>query len=487
MKTCTLIVHDQTNVSLRGLDPAVRRKLVENSKFFVPHSRHTPTFKLGRWDGYVNFTNIAGDTYLNLLDRLLPIVEEAGYFIELQDHRRPMSVVFPEITEDYFVRHSTNPYWPPGHPHAGKPIMLRDYQVDVIKTLAANPQAIVVSPTGSGKTIMTAALSHAVEKFGRTIIIVPNKSLVTQTEADYKNVGLDVGVFFGDRKEYDRQHTICTWQSLAVLSKKSKSQRADYLNEFIKDVVAVIVDECHTSKSTQLRDLLTGPFAHIPIRWGLTGTIPKDEVHYYALLTGLGPVAGKLQASSLQEQGVLANCMINVIQTKDEINYGDYQQEYSYLVTDPKRIDWMAEYIDKLSENGNTLVLVDRIQTGEMLVERIPGSSFVSGSTNAAKRKNEYDSIQVTDNRVLVATYGVAAVGINIPRIFNLILVEPGKSFVRVIQSIGRGLRKAEDKDRVEIYDIHSLAKFSKRQFNVRRKYYDEANYPYEIKYVKYK
>ena len=131
--------------------------------------------------------------------------------------------------------------------------------------------------TGAGKTLMTAALSASVEKYGRSIIVVPNKSLVTQTEADYVNMGLDVGVFFGDRKEFGRTHTICTWQSLNVLLKNTKNQVADVtIQDFIEDVVCIIIDEVHQAKADALKTLLTGVMSHIPIRWGLTGTIPKE-------------------------------------------------------------------------------------------------------------------------------------------------------------------------------------------------------------------
>ena len=105
--------------------------------------------------------------------------------------------------------------------------------------------------------------------------------------------------------------------------------------------------------------------------------------------------------------------------------------------------------------------------------------SFVSGDTNLTERKEQYDEVATATNKVIVATYGVAAVGINIPRIFNLVLVEPGKSFVRVIQSIGRGIRKAEDKDFVQIWDITSTCKFAKRHLTKRKAYYKEANYPF--------
>jgi superfamily II DNA or RNA helicase len=174
------------------------------------------------------------------------------------------------------------------------------------------------------------------------------------------------------------------------------------------------------------------------------------------------------------------------MQLQDTVSYSTYQEELSYLTTNVKRIDFMAEFISKLSQSGNTLVLVDRVKSGEMLVERLPDSSFVSGAMKTTDRKEQYDEVKTATNKIIVATYGVAAVGINIPRIFNLVLLEPGKSFVRVIQSIGRGIRKAEDKDHVEIWDVTSSAKFSKRHLTTRKKYYEDAGYPYQVQKVKY-
>jgi superfamily II DNA or RNA helicase len=101
-------------------------------------------------------------------------------------------------------------------------------------------------------------------------------------------------------------------------------------------------------------------------------------------------------------------------------------------------------------------------------------------------RKEEYDEIKTSDNKIIVATYGVAAVGINIPRIFNLVLLEPGKSFVRVIQSIGRGIRRAEDKDFVQIWDITAATKYAKRHLTERKRFYKDAHYQFTIEKVKY-
>ena len=141
----------------------------------------------------------------------------------------------------------------------------------------------------------------------------------------------------------------------------------------------------------------------------------------------------------------------------------------------------MAGKIKDIIATGNTLVLVNRIETGKMLIERIPDAVFVSGEVKTKDRKDEYDEVKTSDDKVIVATYGVAAVGINIPRIFNLVLLEPGKSFVRVIQSIGRGIRKAEDKDFVQIWDITSSCKYAKRHLTERKKFYKDAKYPFVV------
>ena len=161
--------------------------------------------------------------------------------------------------------------------------------------------------------------------------------------------------------------------------------------------------------------------------------------------------------------------------------FRNYQEEYSFLVTDDHRIGWMGNKIKEISQTGNTLVLVNRIDTGNKLIELIPDAVFVSGAVKLTDRKEEYDEIKTSSDKIIVATYGVAAVGINIPRIFNLVLIEPGKSFVRVIQSIGRGIRRAEDKDHVEIWDITSACKYAKKHLTERKKFYKEAKYPFVI------
>jgi len=480
--TCRLIIEDEVNIKLEGLEVDVRRKLSNALKFEVPYARYMPQYKLGRWDGKVAFFGIGGTGYVNHLDTIVDVLTKQGVeIVDIDDRRHPIDLKFNTITEEYWG----DTCWPKGHPAEGEPIRLRDYQVEVINNFLKNPQALQEVATGAGKTIITATLSKITEPYGRSLVVVPNKSLVTQTEEDYINCGLDVGVYFGDRKELGKTHTICTWQSLNILDKKFKDGSAVLsLAEFLEGVSTIIIDEVHQAKAEVLKNLLTRNLRNAPIRWGLTGTIPKERFEFESIHASLGPVIGQVSAKELQDKGVLSQCHVNIVQLVDTQVHTDYQSELKYLVTNDDRVAYIGSLLNKVKESGNTLILVDRISAGEKLQELIPGSTFVKGDVKLKDRKEAYDEINEGTNHVVIATYGVAAVGINIPRIFNLVLIEPGKSFVRVIQSIGRGVRKAKDKDFVQIWDLTSTCKFAKRHLTQRKKFYKEAEYPFTIEKV---
>ena len=172
---------------------------------------------------------------------------------------------------------------------------------------------------------------------------------------------------------------------------------------------------------------------------------------------------------NLEPSNISTNCAINL-----QIN----------RVTSISQQDKLKDII----KGGNTLVLVDRIKAGKILQEGLGDESvFISGSVKSADRREQYDEVQTADNKAIIATYGVASVGIDIPRIFNLVLLEPGKSFVRVIQSIGRGIRKAEDKDYLHVVDITSNLKYSKRHLTKRKAFYKEQGFPFTVTKVEYK
>ena len=484
MATCRLIIEDEVNIKLEGLEVDVRRRIANALKFEVPYARYMPQYKLGRWDGKVAFFGIGGTGYVNHLGTITDVLHKCNVEItDIVDNRQTVDLHFDKVDADYWGDKT----WPKGHPAEGEKIRLRDYQVEVINNFLENPQSLQEVATGAGKTIITATLSNITDTYGRSLVIVPNKSLVTQTEEDYINCGLDVGVYFGDRKELGKTHTICTWQSLNILDKKSKDGEALLsLAEFLEGVSTIIIDEVHQAKAEVLKKLLTQNLRNAPIRWGLTGTIPKEKFEFESIHASLGPVIGQVTAKELQDKGVLSNCHVNVIQLIDTVAHKNYQEELKYLVTNKDRIKYIGKLLDTISNSGNTLILVDRISAGEMLQDLIPNSVFVKGDVKLKDRKEAYDEIKEATNKVIIATYGVAAVGINIPRIFNLVLIEPGKSFVRVIQSIGRGVRKAKDKDFVQIWDITSTCKFAKRHLTQRKKFYKEAQYPFTIEKVEW-
>ena len=486
MPTCKVIIRDEVNVKIENLDLDTRKALVKKFKYEDPTARYRPSYKLGRWDGSIPFFGLGGTTYLSMLGQVLEYLEQKNYYIEVEDLRNSTNLEFSQIFEDFWGDKT----WPAGHRFAGEKIRLRDDQVEVINKFLENPQCIQEIATGFGKTITTATLAKICEKFGRTICIVPNKSLVEQTEEDFINCGLDVGVYYGDRKDLNKTHTICTWQSLNILDKKSKNFGENTeiltLTEFLDGVETVMVDEVHMAKAEVLKNLLTRNLANAPIRWGLTGTVPKQDFEFQSLKASLGDVVHRVKAHELQEKGVLSNCHVNVIQTAEWKEFSSYPEELKYLVTDPVRMTYISSIINKISKSGNTLVLVDRIESGKFLTDHLEDAVFISGAVKTKDRKEEYDEIKTSDNKIIVATYGVAAVGINIPRIFNLVLLEPGKSFVRVIQSIGRGIRKADDKDHVEIWDLTAATKYAKKHLTERKKFYREAQYPFSIEKTKY-
>lgn len=475
-----LIIKDEVNVKFEGLDLFARKKYMNKYKYQVPYARHMPSYKLGRWDGCVNFFSLGGVTYLRLLEDILVEMEKDGIVIEdIEDHRIAHDFKFEQVKEDSYSHF----VWPKGHPDAGNPITLRDYQVEAINRYLSEPQCIQEISTGAGKTILSAVLASRIEAYGRSIVLVPNKDLVTQTERDFKLLGLDAGVYFGDRKELNKQHTICTWQSLNNLYKKSRDEDLEHdIHDFLDNVICVMVDEAHMAKADVVKQQMGTVFAQVPIRWGMTGTIPKEDFERMSLVVSVGPVVGKIAAADLQEKGVLASCHVNIIQIQDFKEFGNYQEELKYLLTNPNRLENISNLVAQIAEDGNTLVLVDRISAGEELCAQLGDRAvFVNGAMKSSDRRDHYDEVSEADGKIIVATYGVAAVGINIPRIFNLVLLEPGKSFVRVIQSIGRGIRKAEDKDFVQIWDITSNCKFAKRHLTKRKTFYNDAKYPWSL------
>jgi superfamily II DNA or RNA helicase len=479
-----LIIEDEINAKFVDMPADLRRILHQKYKIFNPANRFIPSVRLGRWDGKIAFFTLGGATYINLLPEILEFLENKNVEIELIDNRTYNTQFEFDSVDSSSYSHIL---WPPGHELAGQPVMMRESQVEPTNIFLRNRQGIQSLATGLGKSLITAILADKVGKYGRSLLIVPNKDLIVQTEKYYQNLNLNCGVYYGDRKDFGRQHTICTWQSLHRLFEKPLVDPligTITIEMFLQNMVCVISDECHGIKYNILSSLLNGPLAKIPIRWALTGTIPKEEFDRMALTISIGQVLNKVTASELQEAGILSNCDIKIRQLQDYTEYTTYSSELEYLVGNPDRLQYLAKHIAEIGQSGNTLVLVGRKKTGKELEKLIPGSIFLSGLTKNTIRKEHYDEVATSNNKIIIATSGIAAVGIDIPRLFNLVFIEPGKSYVKTIQSVGRGLRKAHDKDKVSIYDYCSSCKFSKRHLARRKVFYKESNYPFTIEKI---
>ena len=481
MSTVKLQILDEVKCKFVNLSPEIRQYLHKKSKIFNPQNRYVPSFRMGRWDGKTAYFSMGGDTYINLLEPMLEFLYDKNISVEIEDFRKyNRNFSFDSIDCNYFSCLN----WPEGHQKAGEPIVLREHQVEAINIMLNNIQGIAQLPTGSGKTAIVSILSHKVEKYGRSIVIVPNKDLIEQTENYYKLFGLDVGVFYGDKKQFFHKHTICTWQSLEKLRESPIDIGADEpitFEKYMDGVVAVICDEVHSAKATILSNLLTRELAHIPIRWGLTGTIPKEEFEMINLTISIGSIIHRLATIDLQDSGILSTCEVKIAQLIDSKSFLSYTDEYEYLVTDPKRLEYISSLITEVSKNGNVLILVGRKETGRILESLIPDSVFISGATKSSTRKEHYDEVKLSNEKILIATAAIAAVGIDIPRLNALVLFECGKSFVRTIQSVGRVLRTSFDKNHAIILDICSTCKFSKRHLTNRKRYYEEQKFPYTL------
>jgi superfamily II DNA or RNA helicase len=457
-RVCTVTVNDEVFAWIGGLTKGEHQFLYKHMGVMVDGAVFTPLYKLGKWDGRVHFYTDDGRIHLRLLDQVLSFLEGWGYEIDLRDNRRPVDQLAGAIGSDWFTSRVE-----------GCTVELRPYQVDALARAVAAGSGVVLSCTGSGKTWMCAALAQLLLDNGRrTVVIVPSADLVEQTLATFRAGGVDCGAYSGDRKELDRPVVVATWQALQN-------------NPTVVEAFgAVIVDECHGAKAEVVDRLLTEHAKHIPYRWGFTGTLPKPKSDATTIRGTLGDVLVEIKASELIRLGYLAEIEIQPIEIQEPVeeDFPDYSAEKSYLARSPHRLELIADLaVAKSQEHGNTLVLVNSLKMGAALQALIPDSVFLRGATDNDVRAEWYSAFADRDNMVVIATYGIASTGISIDRVFCLVMVDAGKSFVRAIQTIGRSLRRAGDKTKAWAYDVYSNLKISKKHARDRAKYYKEASY----------
>lgn len=492
-RTAKIKVLDEVNCVIVGLTNDHIEWFSNRYAKHVPNYYFNPKFKLGTWDGKIQFFHKTGKTYTYLLNEIVPKLQSFGYKLQLIDNREPGVDV--EFVDKNIFAHITNP-------KTRDPFVLRYYQVDAINAVIENGGGVVLAGTASGKTIINAALCKQYGDQGlKTITIVPSVDLITQTKDTFCELGLNVGEYSGDVKDINHDHIVSTWQSL------QNNQRMMQMFNM------VVVDECHGAKASVMTELLNKYGKNIQYRFGLTGTIPKAETDAMSVHIAVGPVVYEIPAHKLIEEGFLAVPHIDIFvleenfreqyneyleheeyikpltyrQFKDSY-FAEWTDEKNYIKTKQERLEWIAHYIElqRDSKKGNVLCLISGIPFGKRLTKMVDGAVLVYGKDKKKVRKEIYDLFENNNNLVVVANVQIAGQGLSIDRIFKLMLIDVGNSFIRVIQSIGRGLRRANDKERVHISDIGSDLKYGRKHTRERIKYYSEAKYPFKKHVVKY-
>jgi superfamily II DNA or RNA helicase len=491
--TVLIKVLDEINVVVMGLAQRDHTHFYDRYGEFSKNYRFNPRYKMGRWDGKIRFFDKGGKTSINLMPEIIPEIKRRGYKIKLVDHRNPAITEVPEINEDFLSDVALDD---------GSVITLGEHQVNAVNAATLNAGGIILAATGAGKSYICAALMRLYNEFCkfRVMVVVPNKDLINQTALDVQNMGVKAGRYFGDVKEPDVHNVVTTWQSL--------QNNPTLMSAF--DVI--IVDECHGAAGNVLKQMLLEQGSHAKVRIGLTGTLPKDKAEAMSIKYVLGEVVSTVPAHVLIDKGWLAKPNLEVITLEEDFTgewnyykekapeeasqttykkfkrdfFPEYAGEKSYLHKNALRRSWIAEKVKKaVTESGNAFVLVNSVPFGRKLAEEL-GAHFVYGGDEGEVRRQIYALFAENNDVIVVTTFQLASTGLNIKRIFNLFLIDAGKSFIQIIQSIGRGLRKASDKDSVNIYDIGGDLKYGWKHVKERIKYYKEVKYDHTHVVIQY-
>ena len=435
-------------------DSSASMELSEFFSFFVPGYKFMPAFKNRMWDGKIRLYNArAKQLPAGLYHHLAKFAKERGYQLESEktEYGWPIDKIDIDPQQLMNFIHSIS-----------LPFDIRDYQFNAVAYGLENKRAILVSPTGSGKSlIIYVLLRYFLEENEnqKVLVVVPTTSLVEQMYNDFKDYGMLVEndchrIYSGKDKETEKRVIISTWQSIYKLS---------YV--WFEQFGIVIGDECHGFKSKSLTSIMD-KCTEAMYRFGTTGTLDGTQTHELVLQGLFGKTHRVTTTRNLQDNDTLAKLEINriVIEYDDDIrkSFGkkSYQDEIDYIVKNEKRNKFIRNLA--LDQKGNTLVLFQFVEKhGKILHDLIDNAAhkdrrifFVSGATETSDREAIRKIVEKQKDAIIVASLGTFSTGINIKNIHNIIFASPSKSQIRVLQSIGRGLRKSDNNAVTKLFDI---------------------------------
>lgn len=486
MSSEPIIIHYKNATDCRLIcNHGIVQELADEFQFYATNYKHTPLFKAGRWDGKIRFVRMDGTFPVGILKKVVQYLVAHGYTnLKLEG--------FPEGLRtpiDYSIDHIELPF----EPH--------DFQLAALTTFCKSKRVNFISPTASGKSLIMYLLSRcAIEHIGdKILIIVPNISLATQLKADYasyseEDEGFDVEelvhvIADGTEKRNDKSITISTWQSLQHIKDPS----------FFSGFDVVGIDEVHGAKGKAITAIV-GQCVNAHHRFGLTGTIEKkDQADVMTIEANIGQFIRLTDTETLMERGIVAQMHINCIKINHKVmgaKPSKYTDEINYIIKNDSRNEFIVKLADKTK--GNTLVLFNTIEHGEHLLELLKTRTdkevlYVSGKIKGVERERIRKYAEANNNLILVCSYGTYSTGVNIKNLHNVIFAHPTKSLYRVLQSIGRGLRLHDDKEKLRLFDISDdlrknppkgAENHTLRHFMRRLEIYASESFTFDIKEV---
>ena len=457
--------------------------------FEVPGARFMPAYKSRMWDGKARLFNIyAKELPVGLLSYLEGFAKQLEYSISIN-----IDVIGDPVSNTYIQNFTkelnlhTN----------GKSIEARDYQIEAASTAIRSGRQLLLSPTSSGKSLILFTLVRYYQRLGKKqLLIVPTTSLVEQMYGDFQDYASETAwqasenvhrIYGGKEKSNEFPITVSTWQSVYKFPKK-------WFEKF--DVV--YGDEAHLFKAKSLTSIMN-KCENAPYRFGATGTLDGSKTHKLVLEGCFGPVINVTTTKKLMDEGSIAKLKVNCIvlqypdEEKKKVKGMTYQEEMDYLVSNNKRNVILRNLTT--TQKGNSLVLFQYVEKhGSILYDMIRRKVadgrqvyFVYGGTDTDQREQIRALTEKANDAIIVASYGTFSTGINIRNLHNVIFASPSKSRIRNLQSIGRGLRKGDDKTTCNLYDVgDDLSWKSKKNYTLnhmveRIKLYNEESFDYKI------
>jgi len=438
-------------------DGSIEQELADFFTYEYPGARFTPQFRARLWDGKVRlYDQVRKTLYVGLVSYVEEFATRNGYGIEYVTPVFHQNNITHQIVEDYAK--SLNPHG------RGKPIEIRDYQIEAVKTALDKERTLLLSPTASGKSfIIYTTMRWHIAHDRKCIIIVPTTSLVEQLFTDFEDYSSANGfntdgacqkLYAGFTKQFSKDVLITTWQSVYL---QPKSWFAQF------DVI--FGDEAHQFKAKSLTTVME-KMDKIRYRIGTTGTLDNKKVHRLVLEGMFGPVHKVTTTKALMDSGRLTtlNIMCVMLKYNEEIRKAQknktYQEEMDFLVSNEKRNKFIRNLAVK--SEGNTLVLFQYVEKhGKVLYELIKDKVhenrkvfFVYGGTDTTDREAIRHITEGESDAIIIASFGTFSTGINIPSLENVIFASPSKSKIRNLQSIGRGLRLKDGKTKCNLFDL---------------------------------